>query len=118
MNERDHNAYVVALCAELRDGPYWQAVEDHINESAALCNRRCDLMRRFSLGRAATWMDLAREAEAIADEACNAVAEKIVAAHIKTRRPPYAHPRLLARYPTGNVPDDEIHNWRQLEMAA
>lgn len=105
---------VVEVSEALADPSTWTAVAEHIAENETW-QPLVDAMRRASTGA----RDALGEIEAIALAARDAVAERIVERYIATDpRPPYTPPRLLAKYPSGRIPQPELLHALQLEHAA
>lgn len=115
MSDESRNSLCVDVSEALADPKCWQYVQELIDETSTLNSRVSDALRRASKGDRAAFAEL----EAVAFEARELAADRIVDRYIATNpKPPYAPARLLAKYPTGNIPLPELLYALQMDRAA
>jgi hypothetical protein len=105
---------VVDVSEALASPRCWPTVAEYLAEDTTWC-ALTDALRRASVGE----RDALGEIEALALAARDAVAEAIVSRYLATNPcRPYAPGRLLAKYPSGCIPQTELLHALQLEWAA
>lgn len=107
-------ALVVEVSQELTAKRHWWTVALHIAEDQTW-QPLTEAMRRASIGE----RDALGEIESLALAARDAVAEQIVSRYLRDHPfEPLPPGRLLAKYPSGNIPHTELLHALQLELAA
>lgn len=114
MSDSAKTELITEVSEALATKRYWWIVAEHIADDATW-KPLTEAMRRASLGE----RDALGEIEALALAARDAVADRIVQRYLATNpRPPYAPARLLAKYPSGQIPNAELLHALQMDEAA
>jgi hypothetical protein len=114
LSESARTSLVVDVSVYLTSKRNWRTVALHIAEDTTWLPVS-DALRRASTGD----RDALGEIEALALSARDAVAKQIVDRYLAGNpQRPYAPARLLAKYPSGQIPQTELLHALQLEYAA
>lgn len=111
LSEKARDALVADVSEELASAARWIVAQEHIDGDAAMAAQLSDALRRASRGD----RDALGEIEALALAGRDAAAEQIVERFLRDHpHDPIPPARLLAKYPSGRIPQAELLHALQL----